>query len=85
MKSTRATTFSTESIDLASCLATAGHEPHITCPPGSARALFVFEASEGLYAAIIAYEQGGELPAKRLLNRRSWLYREASRVVRDRG
>jgi len=85
MPSSRAT-FTTESIDLAAFLATAGHEPTITCPTGSTRALFVFEATDNLHTAIIAYEQGGELPAKRLLNSRSWLFREASRVVsRGRG
>jgi len=85
MPSTRGTTFTTESIDLAAFLATAGYEPSITCPPGYTRAVFTFDASGDLHDAVLQYEQGGELPAKRLLNRRSWLFREASRVVRAGG
>jgi hypothetical protein len=81
MPSSRAT-FTTESIDLAAFLATAGFESTITCPPGSTRALFVFEASDNLHSSIVEYEQGGELPSKRLLNRRSWLFRQASAAVR---
>ncbi len=85
MSSQRATIFKTESIDLAAFLAAAGFEPTITCPPGCTRAVFTFEVSGGLFDAVLQYEQGGELPAKKLLNRRSWLFREASRVVRERG
>jgi len=85
MTSSRATTFSTESIDLAAFLVAAGHELAVTCPPGSTRALFVFDVSNSLHADIIGYESGAQLPAKRLLNARSRLFREASQAVRERG
>ena len=75
--------FRTESLDLAAFLATTGFEPQISCPHGSNRALFTFDGSRELTAAVLQYEQGGELPAKRLLNRRSWLFREAGRAVRE--
>lgn len=84
MKSARAAAFTTESIDLAAYLAAAGYDPSISRNPDGTRAVFGFEVSEGLQQAIIEYEQGAALPAKRLLNRRSWLFREASRIVRER-
>jgi hypothetical protein len=81
----REATFTTESIDLASFLAAAGYEPSISRNPDGTRAVFTFEVTEGLHQAVLAYEQGAALPAKRLLNRRSWLFREASRIARARG
>ena len=77
--------FQTESIDLAAFLVTAGHKPQISRQPGGKRAAFSFEESNALHEAIIAYERGAALPAKRLLNARSWLFREASQVVREGG
>jgi len=79
----RTRVFETESIDLASFLAAAGYEPTIVCSSGNTRAVFVFQETDNLHKAIISYESGGELPAKRLLNRRSWLFRRASEVVRE--
>lgn len=77
--------FETESIDLASYLAAAGATPTIEQSPGGNKALFTFIETLDLLAAIVDYERGAALPAKRLLNVRSWLYREASAVVRRRG
>jgi len=77
--------FETDSIDLASFLATAGVNPTIEKVVGSNRALFTFTQTPELLAEIIDYERGAALPAKRLLNVRSWLYREASNVVKRGG
>jgi len=74
--------FRTESIDLAAFLSTAGHELTISCAPDSCRALFQFIETEALHQAIVSFESGAQQPAKRLLNIRSRLYREASQVVR---
>jgi hypothetical protein len=74
--------FEIESIDLASFLATAGHEVTVYCKPTCKRAVFSFKEDANLHTAIVAYERGASLPAKRLLNARSWLFREASSVVR---
>lgn len=71
-----------ESIDLASFLATYGANPTIGQAPGGKRALFTFIETPELLAAVIDYERGAVLPAKRLLNVRSWLYRQASDVVK---
>lgn len=75
--------FETESIDLAAYLATAGHEAAIFRNTSGKRAVFEFPESNELHEAIVAYERGAALPAKRLLNARSWLFREASRVCRE--
>jgi len=75
--------FRTESLDLAAYLATAGFEPQISCPPGCCRALFTFYGGRDLHNSVLQYEQGAPIPAKRLLNRRSWLFREASRAARE--
>ncbi|GFE57741.1 hypothetical protein [Geobacter sp. AOG1] len=75
--------FQTESIDLASFLVTADFNVEVLRQIGSHRAVFSFADSDALRDAIIAYERGASLPAKRLLNCRSWLFREASRVVRE--
>ena len=74
--------FETTSIDLCSYLAAAGATPTIKRVSGSDRAIFSFTETPELLAAIIDYERGAALPAKRLLNVRSWLYREASTVVK---
>ena len=74
--------FRTESIDLAAFLVTAGHEPHIFRNPHERRAIFEYTESDDLLRAIISYESGSSLPAKRLLNVRSRLFREASQVVK---
>jgi len=76
--------FETESIDLGSCLVFVA-TPAIEHVTGCNRALFTFPETPELLAAIIAYERGAALPAKRLLNVRSWLYREASNVVKRGG
>jgi hypothetical protein len=70
-----------EGIDLASFLVTAGHEATIYRNLEGKRAVFSFPENDQLHEAIIAYERGASLPAKKLLNTRSWLFREASRVV----
>ena len=75
--------FSTESIDLAAFLMTAGHDPAVYRNPDSPRAVFVFDEDGKLHEAIVAYERGAALPAKKLLNARSYLFREASRVCRE--
>jgi hypothetical protein len=75
--------FEIESIDLAAFLATAGHEPKIYRNVTGKRAVFSFKEDAKLHEAIVAYERGASLPAKRLLNSRSWLFREASRVVKE--
>ena len=74
--------FRTESLDLAAFLVTAGHEPHIFRNPHERRAIFEFTETDDLLRAIINYESGSSLPAKRLLNIRSRLFREASQVVK---
>lgn len=80
MTSTRV--FSTESIDLAAYLTSAGHELTVSCAHDYRRAQFQFVETEALHQAIVSYEGGAQQPAKRLLNIRSRLYREASQVVR---
>jgi len=77
--------FETESIDLAAYLAAAGVTPTIEKAIGGNRAMFTFYETPELLAAIVDYERGAALPAKRLLNVRSWLYREASNVVKRGG
>jgi len=77
--------FETESIDLAAYLAAAGITPTIEKVIDGKRALFTFCENSQLLAAIINYERGAALPAKRLLNVRSWLWREASNVVKRGG
>ena len=74
--------FRTESIDLAAFLVTSGHEPHIFRSPHERRAIFEFSDSDSLLKAIVSYEGGSPLPAKRLLNVRSRLFREASQAVK---
>lgn len=70
-------------INLAAFLATAGHEPSIYSRPFSRRVVFEFIETDNLHEAIIEYERGAALPAKKLLNARNWLFREASRAVRE--
>jgi len=82
---TRPRVFETDSIDLASFLATYSASPTIEKAPSGNRALFTFIETPELLAAVIDYERGAVLPAKRLLNVRSWLYREASNVVKRGG
>ena len=69
-----------ESIDLAAFLLTAGFQPTIYRKTGERRAIFEFAEDSKLHEAIVSYERGAALPAKKLLNHRSWLFREASRV-----
>jgi len=75
--------FRTESIDLAAFLTTAGHLPKIIRNPSGNRAVFVFVETPELRSDVLDYERGATLPGKRLLNVRSWLFREASRVCRE--
>ncbi|HTP65497.1 MAG TPA: DUF5659 domain-containing protein [Geobacteraceae bacterium] len=74
--------FRTESLDLAAYLVTAGFLPEIVRAEDLRRALFEFKETEELRQAIVSYEGGASLPARRLLNVRSRLYREASQVVK---
>ena len=74
--------FRTESLDLAAYLVTAGFVPEIVRAEDLRRALFEFKETEELRQAIVNYEGGASLPARRLLNVRSRLYREASQVVK---
>lgn len=74
--------FETESIDLAAFLTAAGYEPAIFRNTAGKRAVFEFVESEELHQAVVNYERGASLPAKRLLNARSRLFREASEVMR---
>lgn len=74
--------FETDSIDLASFLAASSFTPTTGKAPDGRRALFTFTETPALLSAVIDYERGATLPAKRLLNVRSWLYREASTVVK---
>jgi hypothetical protein len=71
-----------ESLDVSAYLIVAGYEVHISRNAEGKRAVFSFLEDAGLTAAIMAYERGGALPAKRLLNARSYLFREASRIVK---
>lgn len=82
---TRQRVFETDSIDLASFLAAYGAHATIEQAPCGKRAIFTFSETPELLAAVIGYETGAMLPAKRLLNARSWLYREASNVVKRGG
>jgi hypothetical protein len=75
--------FATESIDLASFLVIAGFKPTIYRSLSGNRAVFEFAESNEIHQAIVNYERGASLPAKRLLNARSLLFREASRVCRE--
>ena len=74
--------FRSESLDLAAYLVTAGFIPEIVRAEDLRRALFEFKETEELRQAIVNYEGGASLPARRLLNVRSRLYREASQVVK---
>ncbi|HTP64341.1 MAG TPA: DUF5659 domain-containing protein [Geobacteraceae bacterium] len=74
--------FRTESLDLAAYLVTAGFVPEIVKSEDLRRALFEFKETEELRQAIVSYEGGASLPARRLLNVRSRLYREASQGVK---
>lgn len=78
-------TFETENIDLSSYLVTAGYQPAILRKVGSNRAVFCFPETADLLHTIVEYERGAALPAKRLLHTRSYLFREAGRVVREGG
>jgi len=73
--------FTTESIDLAAYLVCMGYSFIILRPAGGTRALFEFGEVPNLLLAIVSYERG-ENGAKRLLNARSRLYREASEVMK---
>ena len=75
--------FRTESLDLAAYLVTAGFVPEIVRDSEQKRAIFEFKETEELRQAIVSYEGGSSLPARRLLNVRSRLYREASQVVKE--
>lgn len=77
--------FTTENLDLAAFLICMGYSMNILRPTCGTRALFEFVTSSGLVQAIINYESGSPTPAKRLLNTRSRLYREASNVVKREG
>jgi hypothetical protein len=74
--------FRTESLDLAAYLVTAGFVPEIIRAEELRRAIFIFRETEELRQAIVSYEGGASLPARRLLNVRSRLYREASQIVK---
>jgi hypothetical protein len=74
--------FKTESLDLAAYLVTANFEPNIIRASAEKRAIFEFIETEEIRLAIVRYEGGASLPARRLLNVRSRLYREASQVVK---
>lgn len=74
--------FRTDSIDLAAYLVTAGYVVATTLNPGDHRATFQITETPSLYSDIAGYESGVTAPAKRLLNVRSRLFREASAVVR---
>ena len=75
--------FETESIDLAAFLATAGHDVTICHKAVGKRAVFGFAESEELHQAIVNYERSAALPAKRLLNTRSWPFCESSQGCRE--
>jgi len=74
--------FNTENLDLAAFLTAAGYEPVIYRNPGDNRATFEFAENEELIRWVVDYERGAALPAKRVLNARSRMYREASEAVR---
>ncbi len=77
--------FRTESIDLAAFLVASGHELHIFRASDGKRAIFEFAQSDELLKAIVAFEGGSSLPAKKLLSVRNRLYREASQAVKGGG
>lgn len=74
--------YKTDSIDLTTYLSTKGYSVNVTCQPGDTRATFEVEQKPSLFTDIADYESGGTAPAKKLLNSRSYLYRQASAVVR---
>ncbi len=75
--------YKTTSIDLATFLAVLAYIVTATKPSdGDNRAVFEIEQKPELFQDIAAYESGATAPAKRLLNIRSRLFREASAVVR---
>jgi len=76
--------FTTESIDLAAYLVCLGYSFNILRPTGGTRALFEFGEVPDLLQAIVNYERGDN-GAKRLLNTRSRLYREASETMKKGG
>lgn len=74
--------YGTTSIDLASYLAAIGYTISVIRTPGETRATFEAAELPSLFSDIAAYESGALAPAKRLLNVRSWLYREASAAMK---
>jgi hypothetical protein len=73
--------FTTESLDLAAYLVSLGYNLNILPPRIGTRAIFEFLESSNLVQSIIGYERGND-GARRLLNIRSRLYREASQIVK---
>lgn len=78
--------YTTPSLDLCAFLVVLrDYQYSVTLDPGENRASFNIEYSPRLFEDIADYEAGGAVPAKRLLNARSRLFREASAVVRGGG
>ena len=77
---TEASSYETESIDVAAYLVTLGHEMIVVPQHGTRRATFRFPANNELYRSIADFTSGHEAPARHLLNVRSWLYRRASEI-----
>ena len=73
------------SLDLSAFLAAIGYSVTVTVHPGEHRATFEIEQTPNLFNDIAGYESGTTAPAKRLLNARSRLFREASEAVRAGG
>lgn len=71
--------YKTDSIDLSAYLIFRNYQINVT--GGDHRAVFEVEQKPELFQDIAAYESGATAPAKRLLNIRSRLFREASAVM----
>ena len=74
--------YRTTSIDLASFMAAIGYTVHVSRVQGETRATFEVEQTDTLFSDIAGYESGATAPAKRLLNVRSRLFREATAVTK---
>jgi len=79
MTSQRAS-YKTTSLDLTSYLAAIGYAVNVTGTPGEYRATFEITQTPRLFSDIAEYESNGTAPAKKLLNIRSRLFREASEI-----
>jgi methyl coenzyme M reductase beta subunit len=74
--------YASTSIDLFAFLAAIGYIVAVIAKPGETRATFEVTQTPNLFTDIAAYEANAPAPAKRLLNARSRLFRQASDAVK---